>query len=193
MIDRIVGVTKAYTTRVGEGHFPTELDFNTDQVGKHLSTVGREVGTTTGRKRRCGWFDAVVTRYANQVNGLTELAVTKLDVLDGLPNLMICKAYRDPETGRETTAFPANTHALSKLQPVYEVMPGWQGTVKNARTVDELPKEAKAYLKRIAELTGAPISIISVGPERDQTIILNNPVTAPARPKVTVSNPFTHN
>lgn len=174
MIDRVIGVMKAYTTRVGEGPFPTELN---DATGKHLLEVGQEFGTTTGRARRCGWFDAVIGRYSVQVNGLDGLAITKLDVFDAMPELKICVAYRNRETGREFNHFPSQLHELKNAEPVYETWPGWQGSVKGARSFDNLPEEARNYLNRISELIRCPLSIISVGPERNQTILLENPVT----------------
>ncbi|HEY9688277.1 MAG TPA: adenylosuccinate synthase [Coleofasciculaceae cyanobacterium] len=173
-IDRVIGVMKAYTTRVGEGPFPTELR---DETGKHLSEVGQEFGTTTGRARRCGWFDAIIAKYSVLVNGLDGLAVTKLDVFDGMPELRVCVAYRDKETGREFTHFPAQLSDLRNVEPVYETLPGWQGSVKGARSFEELPTEARHYLQRVTELIGCPVSIISIGPERNQTILVENPMT----------------
>lgn len=177
-LDRVIGVMKAYTTRVGEGPFPTELN---DSVGQHLLEIGQEFGTTTGRSRRCGWFDAVIARYSVQVNGLDGLAITKLDVFDGLPELKICTSYRHRETGQQWTHFPSQLHDLKNAEPVYESWPGWQGSVKAARTFADLPDEAQRYLNRISELIGCPLSIISVGPERSQTILLENPITGSKR------------
>lgn len=177
-IDRVIGVMKAYTTRVGEGPFPTELS---DDVGKHLSEVGQEFGTTTGRARRCGWFDAVIAKYSVQVNGLDGLAITKLDVFDGLPEIKIGVAYKNRETGETFSHFPSQLQLLKNAEPVFETHPGWQGSVKGARTFQDLPAEARNYLNRISELIGAPISIVSVGPERNQTILLENPITGSKR------------
>lgn len=177
-IDRVIGVMKAYTTRVGEGPFPTELK---DEIGKHLGEVGQEFGTTTGRARRCGWFDAVIAKYSVQVNGLDGLAITKLDVFDGMPELKICVAYKHRLTGEQFTHFPSQLDALKNAEPVYETWPGWQGSVKDARRFEDLQPEARDYLKRIAELIHCPVSIVSVGPERNQTIIVENPITAGKR------------
>lgn len=177
-IDRVIGVMKAYTTRVGEGPFPTELN---DETGKHLVDVGQEFGTTTGRMRRCGWFDAVIGKYSVQVNGLDGIALTKLDVLDGLKEIKLCVAYRNRETGKTLAHFPAQLNELKSAEPVYETFPGWQGTVKNARRYQDLPQEAKNYLTRLTELLGVKLSIISIGPDREQTIMLENPVKASVR------------
>lgn len=177
-IDRVIGVMKAYTTRVGEGPFPTELK---DATGRHLGEVGQEFGTTTGRARRCGWFDAVIAKYSVQVNGLDGLAITKLDVFDGMSELKIGVAYKHKQTGQESTAFPAQLSELKNAEPVYESWPGWEGSVKDARRYEDLPQEAKDYLQRIQELIHCPISIVSVGPERNQTILLENPITAGKR------------
>jgi adenylosuccinate synthase len=177
-IDRVIGVMKAYTTRVGEGPFPTELK---DEIGQHLVDVGQEYGTTTGRLRRCGWFDAVIGKYSVQVNGLDGLALTKLDVLDDLKEIKVCVAYRNRETGETFTHFPSQIHALSQVEPVYETMPGWQSSVKDIRQYEALPAEAKQYLARLETLLGCRISIISVGPDREQTILLENPVKGPKR------------
>lgn len=178
MIDRVIGVMKAYTTRVGEGPFPTELQ---DEMGHFLADVGQEVGTTTGRARRCGWFDAVIAKYSVQVNGLDGLAITKLDVFDGLGELKIGVGYRDRITGREFNHFPSQLNDLRNAEPVYETLPGWQGSVKDARRYEDLPEEARQYLNRISELIGCPISLVSIGPERNQTIILENPMVAGKR------------
>ncbi len=177
-IDRAIGVMKAYTTRVGEGPFPTELE---DETGRHLLEVGQEFGTTTGRARRCGWFDAVIAKYSVQVNGLDGLAITKLDVFDGMPELKICVAYQNRETGERLTHFPSQLYALKNADPVYESWPGWQGSVKDARSFEDLPEEARNYLNRITELINCPLSIVSVGPERSQTILLENPITGSKR------------
>ncbi|MBC7249316.1 MAG: adenylosuccinate synthase [Anaerolineae bacterium] len=164
-LTRILGVTKAYQTRVGAGPFPTELH---DDTGDHLVEVGHEYGTTTGRRRRTGWLDAVALRYAVQVNGLSELALTKLDVLTGLNPLRIAVAYMcDGETWDH---FPADVRALARCQPVYEELPGWEEDISGARTFEELPQEARDYVTRIEELAGVPATLISVGPEREQTI-----------------------
>lgn len=177
-IDRVIGVMKAYTTRVGEGPFPTELK---DATGAHLGEVGQEFGTTTGRARRCGWFDAVIAKYSVQVNGLDGLAITKLDVFDGMSELKIGVGYRNRQTGETITRFPAQLNVLNAVDPIYESWPGWKGSVKEARTFQELPAEAQAYLNRIAQLIGCPVAIVSVGPERNQTIVVENPMNAPQR------------
>ncbi|WP_066634137.1 adenylosuccinate synthase [Desulfolucanica intricata] len=167
-IDKVLGVVKAYTTRVGEGPFPTEL---IDELGESIRKNGHEYGTTTGRPRRCGWFDGVIARYAVRTNGLTYLAVTKLDVLTGLDKLKICTGYQ--YNGEIIRDFPASLQVLSKCEPVYEEMPGWQEDISQAQSYDELPATAKAYLERISELAGAPIAIIGVGVKRTQTIVVH--------------------
>lgn len=167
-VDEVIGVVKAYTTRVGEGPLPTELP---SPMQERLRDLGGEYGATTGRPRRCGWFDAVVVRYAARVNGLTGLAVTKLDVLDTLPELHIATAYR---AGGETLDnFPGDLLLLEEAEPVYETMPGWQCATTGARQWDDLPAAARAYLRRIEELTGAPIEYVSVGTRRDQILRVN--------------------
>jgi adenylosuccinate synthase len=177
-IDRVIGVMKAYTTRVGEGPFPTEL---TDEIGRHFVEVGQEYGTTTGRLRRCGWFDAVIGKYSAQVNGLDGLAITKLDVLDGLSEIQLCVAYRNRETGERITEFPSQASVLKNLEPIYENFPGWTEELKDIRRYEDLPLNARHYLERLSELLEVPISIVSVGPQRDQTILLENPVKGPVR------------
>jgi adenylosuccinate synthase len=165
-VDSVVGVAKAYVTRVGSGPFPTE-DLGPD--GEHLSAQGREFGTVTGRRRRCGWFDAVLLRYSARLNGLTELFLTKLDVLSGLSTLRICAAYR---FGRdEFEDFPPHQSIFHKVEPVYEEMDGWSEPLQKIRRLEDLPKPARAYLDRIAELTGVPVQTVSVGPDRDQTMV----------------------
>ncbi len=163
-IDNVVGVIKAYTTRVGEGPFPTELN---DKLGEQIRATGREFGATTGRPRRCGWFDAVSSRYSCMVNGVDRLAVTKLDVLDMLPEIKICTAYKI--NGKKTLSMPSDTEEISVAVPLYETMPGWQQTTCHARSFKSLPRNAQKYLKRISELTETKLGIISVGPNRDQT------------------------
>ncbi|AEG17019.1 Adenylosuccinate synthetase [Desulfofundulus kuznetsovii DSM 6115] len=165
-IDRVMGVAKAYVTRVGEGPFPTELK---DALGDHIRTRGGEFGTTTGRPRRCGWFDAVVARYAVRINGLEYLAITKLDVLTGLETIRLCTAYR--YKGEILTEFPATLKVLAACEPVYEEWPGWQEDISRARRYEDLPASARRYLERISELVGVPIAIIGVGPGREETII----------------------
>lgn len=166
-IDKVLGVTKAYLTRVGEGPFPTELF---DEFGEILGTVGHEFGTTTGRKRRCGWFDAVMMKYTANINGLTHLAVTKLDVLDSLPSIRICTGYRI--NGQVTVDFPATLAELSQAEPVYEELPGWQSSTQGILRYEDLPDNARAYLRRIEELVGVPMAIVAVGPKREETITL---------------------
>ncbi len=170
MIDEVLGITKAYTTRVGNGPFPTELD---DEVGEHLQQKGHEFGSTTGRKRRCGWFDAVVVRHAARVNGLTMLAITKLDVLSGLESIRICTGYR---LGEEVVDdFPASFDEFVQIEPVYEEMAGWDDDISRARSERDLPKAARDYVARLCELTGVPVSVISVGSERSEHIMIKNP------------------
>jgi adenylosuccinate synthase len=176
MIDRVIGVAKAYTTRVGEGPFPTELD---GVVGEMLCDRGAEFGTTTGRKRRCGWFDAVIGRYAVRINGLDCLAITKLDVLDELEEIKVCVAYEiDGETMKD---FPSNARHFANCQPIYKTLPGWQKSTAECRTLEDLPKEALSYLKFLAELMDVPIAIVSLGASRDQTIIVEDPIHGPKR------------
>ena len=170
-LDYVLGITKAYTTRVGSGPFPTELD---DEIGHHLGTVGHEFGATTGRERRCGWFDAVAMHRAVQVNSISGFCLTKLDVLDGLETLKICIGYKTSE-GEVITVPPTAAEGYEKITPVYESMPGWSETTVGATSVDALPANAIAYIKRIEELTGVPVDIISTGPDRNETMILVNP------------------
>lgn len=164
-IDRVIGVVKAYSTRVGGGPLPTEQD---NAVGMHLRERGREYGTVTKRPRRCGWFDAVAARYTARLSGVDELAVMLLDVLGGLDELRICSAYEID--GERTTQFPSQIDDLSKAVPVYETLPGWHEDLTTARDEASLPASARRYVERIGELLGRPVSIISVGPDRAQTI-----------------------
>ncbi|MGK5091265.1 adenylosuccinate synthase [Deltaproteobacteria bacterium TL4] len=166
-ITDVVGITKAYTTRVGSGPFPTEL---LNETGEFLRTEGHEYGATTGRPRRCGWFDAVLVRHAVRLNSVTSLAITKLDVLDKMKTLKIAVGYKTPK-GESVAEFPNND--WDQLIPVYEELPGWQCSSREFTDYDSLPKELKAYLKRMAELVQAPVSIISTGPKREETIVLN--------------------
>jgi len=165
-IDRVIGVAKAYVTRVGEGPFPTELK---DDLGEHIRRRGGEFGTTTGRPRRCGWFDAVVLRYAARINGLDYLAVTKLDVLTGLETLRICTGYR--YKGEIISEFPPTLKVLSACEPVYEELPGWSEDLSGVRRYTDLPENARRYMERLAELAGVPVAIIGVGPGREQTVV----------------------
>ncbi len=162
----ILGVAKAYTTRVGEGPLPTEL---TGEAGARLRESGNEYGASTGRPRRCGWFDAVVVRYAARINGLDALALTKLDVLDGLPEIQICTGYR--LNGQVVTEFPADLRVFAGSEPVYETLPGWSQPTKGARRFADLPPEAQRYIGRLEALSGVPAAIISTGSERDDTIV----------------------
>lgn len=169
-ISDVIGIVKAYTTRVGKGPFPTEL---MDAVGQHLQEKGAEFGSTTGRRRRCGWLDAVILRNAVRLNGVTSLALTKLDVLDGLETLKICTAY--DYRGKLLDVVPASLRVLEECRPVYETLPGWTETISGIKRFSRLPKNVKYYLKRIEALTGVPIGLISIGPDRDQTIVIKNP------------------
>jgi adenylosuccinate synthase len=170
-IDLVLGTTKAYTTRVGGGPFPTELS---DEIGKMLRERGGEYGATTGRPRRCGWFDAVVVRHAVRVNGLGGLAITKLDTLTGLKTMKVCTGYR--VEGELIAEFPASADVVARCQPVYEELEGWQEEISSAREISQLPVAAQRYLARIEELTQTPIHIVSVGAQRDETIIHRNPL-----------------
>jgi len=167
-VSRVIGVAKAYTTRVGAGPFPTEL---LDDVGNQLRTVGQEFGTTTGRPRRCGWLDAVILRYATRINGLTELALTKLDVLSGLERLRVAVAYE--RDGERVESFPAEfgVQELATWRPVYEELPGWAEDITDIRYRDELPAAADDYIARIEEWTGVPVTFVGVGPGREQSIV----------------------
>jgi adenylosuccinate synthase len=166
-IDRIIGVVKAYTTRVGSGPFPTELH---DEDGERLREVGKEFGTTTGRPRRCGWFDAVIARYAARVNGLTEFFLTKLDCLGEWDEIPVCVGYE--VDGRRTDEMPMTQTEFHHAKPVYEMLPGWRSDISGCRAFEELPAEAQAYVRRLEELSGAPFWGIGVGPGREQTITL---------------------
>ncbi|HTU93885.1 MAG TPA: adenylosuccinate synthase [Gemmataceae bacterium] len=176
-LDRIVGVIKAYSTRVGRGPFPTELDDGPDGIGERIRRTGREYGTVTGRPRRCGWFDAVATRYTASLNDADELAVMLLDVLGDLPEIRIAVAYE--LDGRRLDHFPTDAFVLERCRPVYETLPGWRRDVSAARRLADLPAAARRYVDRLAELLGLPVTIISVGPDREQTIFTrNNPSRA---------------
>ncbi len=169
-IDRIIGVTKAYTTRVGEGPFPTELH---DATGDHLRNRGGEFGATTGRPRRCGWFDAVVVKHAVRLNGLTDIALTKLDVLGGLEKIKICTAYK--YRGTSISEYPAGLPVQQGCEPVYEELSGWDEDIRLAKDFSDLPSNAQRYVRLIAQLVGVEICMISLGEERSQTMLLRNP------------------
>jgi len=168
--DYVLGITKAYTTRVGSGPFPTELD---DAYGKHLAERGHEFGSTTGRARRCGWFDAVALRRSNNINSVSGLCITKLDVLDGLDTIRICVGYSC--NGEERKTPPVGEEAFASCTPVYEEMPGWKESTVGIKLYSDLPAKAQAYLKRIEEVAERPIDIVSTGPDREETIILRHP------------------
>ncbi len=176
MIDRVIGVSKAYTTRVGEGPFPTELNGG---IGDLLGDRGAEFGTTTGRKRRCGWFDAVIGRYAVRINGMDCMALTKLDVLDELEEINVCVAYEID--GERCEHFPTSARLFARCRPIYKTVPGWQVSTSHCRTLEELPQKALDYLKFLAELMEVPIAIVSLGASRDQTIIVEDPIHGPKR------------
>ena len=169
-IDAILGITKAYATRVGSGPMPTELF---DSVGEHLALKGQEVGTTTGRGRRCGWFDAVAVRHAIEVNSISGICLTKLDVLDGLDEVSICVAYELPN-GEVVDYLPTGDD-FSEAKPIYETMCGWNETTFGMTSLDEIPRAAKEYIRRLNELVGAPVDIVSTGPDREQTIVISSP------------------
>ncbi len=169
-IDSVIGILKAYTTRVGEGPFPTELF---DEVGQNLQKKGGEFGATTGRTRRCGWLDGVVAADATRLNGLTDLAITKLDVLSGQKTLKMATEYE--LDGKTLSAMPSNIRQAEKVSPVYENLQGWDEDITGLRNFDDLPIKAKDYIKRIEDYTGVQVSIVSVGPDRDETMLLKNP------------------
>ncbi len=172
MLHYIMGITKAYTTRVGSGPFPSELPTDAG-VGHHLSSVGHEFGTVTGRARRCGWFDAALLRRSVQINGVTGMCITKLDVLDGLETLKLCTGYTID--GKPVDIFPVGAEEAAKCVPVYEEMPGWKETTVGAKSLADLPATARAYVKRIEELVGIPVDMVSTGPDREETIVLRHP------------------
>lgn len=167
-IDKVLGVVKAYTTRVGKGPFPTELK---DEVGELIREKGREFGTTTGRARRCGWFDAVTVKYAVRVNGLTSIALTKLDILQGFETIKICTGYRYKD--RVLEHFPSSLEVLEECEAIYEEVEGFTEDITQAKSFEELPRAAKRYIKKIEEICGVPISIVAVGPNREQTILID--------------------
>jgi adenylosuccinate synthase len=169
-LHRVLGIVKAYTTRVGGGPFPTEC---TDEVGGHMQECGVEFGSTTGRPRRCGWLDAVVLKEAVRLNGLTGLAITKMDVLTTLNPVKICLAYE--EGGRRREAMPATLPELAQCRPVYEDLPGWTEDIRGIRRYEDLPEACRNYLQRVQELAGVPVQIVSVGPDREETIIIQDP------------------
>jgi adenylosuccinate synthase len=169
-IDYVLGITKAYTTRVGEGPFPTE---DKGEIGERLGRVGKEFGTVTGRKRRCGWFDATLVRQMVRVNGIGGIALTKLDVLDGLSTIKIAVGYR--LDGQRIDHFPAAQGAQARVEPIYEEVEGWSDSTAGARTWNDLPAQAIKYVRHVEELIGAPVALLSTSPERDDTILVHDP------------------
>lgn len=167
-ISKVIGTVKAYSTRVGEGPFPTEL---LDEIGDHIREAGHEYGTTTGRPRRCGWLDACVVRYAGYVSGIDYMAITRLDILDKLKTLKMCVGYK--YNGQILNEFPASLKVMGKVEPVYEEMPGWETDISGVRKYEDLPVNARKYLERLSEVTGIKLGIVSVGPSREQTMILH--------------------
>lgn len=178
MVDRVIGVSKAYVTRVGEGPFPTE---QLGALGEKLRETGAEIGTTTGRPRRCGWFDAVLGRYSVRINGLDCLAVTKLDVLDNFEELEVCVAYKDTETGEVYKDLPSIGSTFQRMEPVYKTVKGWLEPTTGCRSFNDLPEAARNYLTMIEEELDVPVAIVSVGPKRDNTIIIEDPIHGPKR------------
>jgi adenylosuccinate synthase len=168
-IDRVLGIAKAYITRVGSGPFPTELPSEPGSIGEHLTTKGGEFGTTTGRQRRCGWYDGVIIRYAVQVNGLTDLVITKLDVLSELDTIKVCVAYE--YEGKRYNELPCHQTVFHHAKPIYEELPGWKCDIDHCRTFEELPKQARDYITFLEDLAEVPVSIIAVGPSREETIM----------------------
>ena len=166
-IKEVIGVFKAYITRVGEGPFVTEL---TDETGAKIQKIGAEFGATTGRPRRCGWFDAVIAKYSVLVGGISSIALTKLDVFDTFDEIKLCTAYKNRITNEITEFYPTNVYTHKDYEPVYEIFKGWMSDTTNIKEFDMLPNEAKIYLKRLEEVCGAPIKIISTGPDRTQTM-----------------------
>jgi adenylosuccinate synthase len=176
MLHYVLGIVKAYTTRVGGGPFPTELYDAVDKldpVGKHMATRGHEFGATTGRARRCGWFDAAALKRSIQINGVTGLCVTKLDVLDGIEEMKICTGYRID--GRFSDILPVGADDLERCEPVYESLPGWSESTVGVKRFEALPNAAQNYLKRMEALCGVPVDMISTGPDREETIVLRHP------------------
>ncbi|TCV99004.1 adenylosuccinate synthase [Biostraticola tofi] len=173
-VDYVLGIVKAYSTRVGAGPFPTELF---DDIGEFLSTKGNEFGATTGRRRRTGWLDAVAVRRSVQINSLSGFCLTKLDVLDGLKEVKICIGYRMPD-GRQLTTTPLAAEGWEGIEPIYESLPGWSESTFGVKEYDQLPEAARSYIRRIEEITGVPIDIISTGPDRSETMILRDPFDA---------------
>jgi adenylosuccinate synthase len=169
-IGYVLGIAKAYTTRVGGGPFPTELH---DETGQLIGDRGHEYGVNTGRRRRCGWFDAVLVRQTVKTSGIDGIALTKLDILDGFETIKVCTGYR--LDGRLIERFPASQAAQARVEPVYETIEGWSGTTANARSWADLPAQAIKYVRRIEELIGAPVALLSTSPERDDTILVHNP------------------
>ena len=172
MLHYVLGITKAYTTRVGSGPLPSELPTDAG-IGKHLSTVGHEFGTVTGRARRCGWFDAALLRRSVQINGISGMCLTKLDVLDGLETLKLCTGYT--LDGKTIDIFPVGADEAARCVPIYEEMPGWKDSTVGVKTLDGLPPNALAYVKRIEQLVGVPMDMVSTGPDREETIVLRHP------------------
>jgi adenylosuccinate synthase len=170
-IGSVVGICKAYTTRVGEGPFLTELK---DETGDKLQQVGQEFGATTGRKRRCGWLDMVLVRHAARVSGITGIALTKLDVLTGIEKLKICTGYRT-ESEEFTESVPANLRTLAQCRPVYEELDGWAEDIRQTKRIEDLPRNTRRYIERLEELAGVRLVLVSVGPDRDETISLADP------------------
>lgn len=169
-LDYVLGITKAYTTRVGSGPFPTELF---DDVGKHLATVGQEKGATTGRDRRCGWFDASAVKLAMRINSVSGICLTKLDVLDGLDSIKVCTGYKG--LGENASGSLMDVNSFEDLEPVYDELPGWSESTFGAKSMDDLPENAQAYIKYLEQVVEVPVDIISTGPDREETIILNHP------------------
>ncbi|MGB1077645.1 MAG: adenylosuccinate synthetase, partial [Bdellovibrionales bacterium] len=169
-VQYVLGITKAYTTRVGSGPFPTEQE---NEVGEHLGVKGHEFGTTTGRKRRCGWFDAVMVRQAITLSGIDGIALTKLDVLDGMDEIKICVGYE--LNGEKLDYYPSGQADQASVTPIYETIEGWSETTYGARSWKDLPAQAIKYVRRIEELIGAPVSMLSTSPERDDTILVTDP------------------
>jgi adenylosuccinate synthase len=169
-IDYVLGICKAYTTRVGAGPFPTEQQ---NEIGDRIGERGREFGTVTGRKRRCGWFDAVLVRQTVRTSGIDGIALTKLDILDGFDEVRLCVRYR--LDGREIDYLPASEHAQSRVEPIYEIAEGWHEGTARARSWAQLPAQAIKYVRRIEELVGCPVALLSTSPEREDTILMKNP------------------